>query len=309
MDGLRELLREKMRAQGAEAYAKFRCSEVIHDWSKIVDETIAEQVQPVKLEHGTLFVHVQNSAFKDQLKFVAEEIIEAINDHFGQDEPLVKEIKIAKAFQIADMPRQEGTKDNGQGTSQAFEEVTLTAEEVKACEAQAETFPVEELRPTVLATLLSQARAQKFRRAQGWHKCADCEALCPPEEIFCEVCKIKARSAMVEELYRIFYDEPWLKTRDAQKILLERMPNMRKECSPDVIESARTTLIQKVAGGIRYGDEDSPDVMKLVMLEKRLPPEKLTPAIIRRTLLDLQFNLSEGALLKRYDALKGRRRN
>ena len=298
MDDLRELLREKMRSQGAEAYAKFRCREVIHDWSKIVDETIAEQVQPVALEHGTLFVCVQNSAFKDQLKFVAEEIIEAINDHFGQDEPLVKEIKIAKAFQVADMPRREGTRDKGQGTSQAFEEVTLTAEEVKACEAQAEKFSVEELRPTVLATLLSQARAQKFRRA-----------LCPPEEIFCEVCKIKARTAMVEELYRIFYDEPWLKTQDAQKILLERMPQVRKECSPDAVESARTTLIQKVAGGIRYGDEDSPDVMKLVMLEKRLPPEKLTPAIIRRTLIDLQFNLSEGALLKRYDTLKARRRN
>ena len=307
MESLRELLREKMRAQGPEAYAKFRCSEVIHDWSKIVDETISEQVQPVTLEHGILFVCVQNSAFKDQLKFVSDEIIEAINDHFGQDEPLVKEIKIAKAFQIADMPRRETISDKKPAASQAFEEVTLTEEEVKACEAQAETFPVEELRPTVLATLLSQARAQKFRRTQGWHKCADCEALCPPEEIFCEVCKIKARAAMVEELYRIFYDEPWLKTRDAQKILLERMPQMRKECSPDAVESARTTLIQKVAGGIRYGDEDSPDVMKLVMLEKRLPPEKLTPAIIRRTLLDLQFNLSEGALLKRY--LKERRRN
>ena len=198
MDGLRELLREKMRAQGAETYQKFRCSEVIHDWSKIVDETIAEQVRPVTIEHGILFVYVQNSAFKDQLKFVTEEIIEAINEHFGQEEPLVKEIKIAKAFQIADMPRREEISDKRQGASQAFEEVTLTAEEVKACEAQAEKFPVAELRPTVLATLLSQARAQKFRRTKGWHKCADCEALCPPEEIFCEVCDIKARSAMFE---------------------------------------------------------------------------------------------------------------
>ena len=107
---------------------------------------------------------------------------------------------------------------------------------------------------------------------------------------------------MVEELYRIFYDAPQLTTRDARKILLERMPQMRTECLPEAVESARTSLIQKVAAGIRYGDEDSPDVLKLVALAKRLTPDKLTPAIIRRTLLDLQFNLP-----RRYDAFKPRK--
>ena len=105
---------------------------------------------------------------------------------------------------------------------------------------------------------------------------------------------------MVEELYKIFYDEPWTNTRDAQKILLERMPQMRGECLPEAVESARTTLIQKVAGKVRFGDEESPDVLKLVMLEKRLPPDKLTSAIIKRTLIDLQFNLSEQPKLLRY---------
>ena len=105
---------------------------------------------------------------------------------------------------------------------------------------------------------------------------------------------------MVAELFKIFYDKPWLKTYDAQKILLERMPHMYTECSPDVVESARTSLIQKVAGNVCFGDEESPDVMKLVMLEKRLSPDKITPAIIRRTLIDLQFNLAEQPKLQRY---------
>ena len=105
---------------------------------------------------------------------------------------------------------------------------------------------------------------------------------------------------MNNALFKIFYDAPQLKSWDAQKILLEKMPHMKGECSLDVIESARTSLIQKIAGSVRLGDEESPEVLKLVALEKRLPPDKITPAIIKRTLIDLQFNLSEQPKLLRY---------
>lgn len=301
MNGMKRLVHEQMRAAGADTYQRFLCQELIHNWRKLVDEDIAAQVTPVALEHGVLFVEVKNSALKDQLKFFAEEIIDAVNEH--AETPLVKEIRPAKPFQTA-AAQQEGTRDEGQGIRDkvAFDTITLTAEEIKRCTEQAAGFANDELRQAVLNTLLSQARVQKFRLANGWHKCAACDTLCPPEEIFCGVCRIRARTAMVEELYRIFYDEPWLTTRDARKILLERMPQMRAECLPEAVESARTSLIQKVAAGIRFGDEDSPDVLKLVALEKRLPLEKITPAIIRRTLLDLQFNLP-----RRYDTLKPRK--
>lgn len=300
MNGMKTLLHEQMRAAGTDNYQRFLCQELIHKWRELVDEDIAAQVTPVALEHGVLFVDVKNSAFKDQLKFIAEEIIDAINDAY--DTPLVKEIRPAKSFQITASQSAEETPPAQVAKPEvAFDTITLTDEEIARCVEQAAGFANDELRQAVLNTLLSQARVQKFRLANGWHKCADCDTLCPPEEIFCGVCRIRARTAMVEELYRIFYDTPWLTTQDARKILLERMPKMRTECLPEAVESARTSLIQKVAAGIRYGDEDSPDVLKLVTLQKRLPPDKITPAIIRRTLIDLQFNLSGQA---RYDAFK-----
>ena len=301
MNGMKRLVHEQMRAAGADTYQRFLCQELIHNWRKLVDEDIAAQVTPVALEHGVLFVEVKNSALKDQLKFFAEEIIDAVNEH--AETPLVKEIRPAKPFQIAAaQSAEESPPAQVEKPEVAFDTITLTAEEIKRCTEQAAGFANDELRQAVLNTLLSQARVQKFRLANGWHKCAACDTLCPPEEIFCGVCRIRARTTMVEELYRIFYDEPWLTTRDARKILLERMPQMRAECLPEAVESARTSLIQKVAAGIRFGDEDSPDVLKLVALEKRLPLEKITPAIIRRTLLDLQFNLP-----RRYDTLKPRK--
>lgn len=286
-------LHEQIRALGSTAYKKFLGSEVLRNWSKLVDDKLAAQVVPVTIEHGVLFVDAQSSAVKDQLKFFAEEIIDAINENFGRDEPLVKEIRIAKGFQIADKLKPKEISTPAQVEEVDLEQITLTDEEAKHCKEQAQRVSDDKLRQTVLRTLLTQARLKKFRLDNGWHTCARCSTLCPPKETFCEVCRIKERDAMTEELFKIFYDEPWIRTWEAQKILLERMPHMLKECLPDAVESARTSLIQRIASHVRYGDETSPDALKLVMLEKRLPPDKLTPAIIKRALSDLQFNLAE----------------
>ncbi|MBR4152442.1 MAG: DUF721 domain-containing protein [Selenomonadaceae bacterium] len=295
---LENFLHEKMRSFGAATYKKFLGTELIHHWRELVDKNISDKIKPVKIERDVLYVAVESSAFRDQLKFLEEEIIDAINEKFSQDEPLVKEIRIAYGVQIADdktsLPAQIEEPKNSP------EDMILSDEEIKSCEERANKISNEELRKTILHTLLSQAKYQKFRLANGWHKCAKCESLCAAEETLCEVCKIKEREAMINALFKIFYDAPHLKAWDAQKILLEKMPYMKKECALDVIESARTSLIQKVAGKIRFGDEESPEVLKLVALEKRLPLDKLNPAIIRRTLIDLQFNLSEQPKLQRY---------
>lgn len=287
---INHVLHKQMRSLGKVTYKKFLCREVINNWNRLVDENIAAQVTPVAIERGVLFVQVENSAFKDQLKFFKEEIIDAINETFGQDEPLVKNIQIAKGFQIPDPPQEKIPPAPVEEPT--IEDMTLTEEETARCQEQANKFP-DKLRQTVLATLVSQIKVQKLRLKNGWHKCVNCNALCPPKEMFCEVCKVKERNLMINKLFDIFYDSPWLRSWDAQKILLEQMPHMRSECTLDVVDSARTSLIQNLASHHRFGDEDSPDIMKLVMLKKQLPPDKVTPAIIRRALYELQFNLAE----------------
>lgn len=293
MNEFNQLLHEHMRSQGEATYKKFLACEVISHWKEIVDESISSKVKPVTIERGVLFVDVKNSAFRDQLKFFAEEIIDAINETFRQKEPLVKKIRLASPFQIANMPQEKNPPAQVVEEELKLEDVTLTEEEKIFCERQAEKISEPKLRQSFLEMLLSNTRLKKFRLASGWHKCKNCESLCPPKEIFCEVCIVKAREEMFKALSKILFDAPWLKAWDAQKILLERMPYMKNECSLDVVESARSSLIQRIASRIRFGDEKSPDVLKAVMLRKRLPPEQLTPAIIKRTLFELQGNIPE----------------
>ena len=47
-------------------------------------------------------------------------------------------------------------------------------------------------------------------------------------------------------------------------------------------------------------DEDSNEIMRIVMLERRLPPDKITPAIIRRTLGELHFNFADPIRFQRH---------
>ncbi|MCR5833544.1 MAG: DUF721 domain-containing protein [Selenomonadaceae bacterium] len=303
-----KFVHDKMRSFGDENYNRFLKIEVIRKWQEIVGSDIAAKVKPVTIEHGTLFVDVKNSAYKDQLKFFAYEIIANINEALAQDKPIVNKIRPANAFQIAAMQTEEKTiAEPVKEKPTTLDSVTLTEEEVACCNERAAKISDENLRKTILDTLLSAARLRKFRLATGWHKCKNCDTLCPPEELFCESCLIKERAAMTEELFKIIYDKPWLKPQEAQKILLEKMPHMERECFAEMVESARTSLIQKIAGQIRFGDEESSEVMKLVMLEKRLPPDKITSAIVHRTLVDLQFNLADSAQLQRYSFKSARR--
>ena len=295
---LEKYLRDKMRSLGEKTYQKYLASELAYHWRELVDKDTSDNMKPVKLERGVLFVAIESSAYKDQLKFLEEEIVDAINEKFG--EPIVSSVCPASALQIAEMSPDKDSRSVIEKPKLTPEDVTLSEEEIQQCEERARKVSNEKLRETVLHMLLSQAKVQKFRLENGWHKCLKCDVLCAPEEILCEVCKIKEREAMVNALFRIFYDEPWLKAWDAQKILLEEMPHMQSECSLAAVESARSSLIQKVASKIQFGDEESTDVLKLVALEKRLPPDKITPAIIRRTLIDLQFNFSEQPKLQRY---------
>lgn len=295
---LENYLREKMCSLGAESYQKFLAAEVIHYWREFVGEKISAKVKPVKLEGGILLVAVESSAYRDQLKFWSEEIIDAINEKCG--EPLVKEIRPAQGFQVVkhvEPPPPEVGKPK-----LTPETMTLSPEEIRRCEERAQKVSDEKLRETVLQTLISHAKLQKFRLASGWHKCLKCDSLCEPTKILCPVCTIKEREAMVNALFKIFSEQPWLKAWEAQKILLEQMPHMKNECLLPTIESARSSLIQQAASKVRFGDETSPDVLKLVALKKRLPLEKLTPAIIHRALTDLRFNLAEQS--KRFKSRK-----
>ena len=293
-----QALHDQIRSYGAKTYKAFLCSEVTYHWEELVDESIAAQIKPVTIENGVLYVRGANSAFQDQLKFYADEIIEAINENFGQEEPLVNKILPAKGFQTANQPPKENEPQHSQEPKVPYSLIALTDADIKYCEDKANRSSDPEFREFVLNLWKGQLLAEKFKLANDWHKCAKCGVLVEPEETFCEVCKTREREAMIGELYRIFYDTPQTKPDEARRLVLEKMPHMAWACFPEAIESARVSLIQNIANQVRFNDEKNVDKFSdkarlLVALEKRLPLDALTDAIIERTLYEMRFDLAD----------------
>ena len=333
MAPIKDVLQESLRGLGADNYRKFLSTEILAHWNSLVDKSISAFVTPIEIEHGILFVDVKSSAHKDQLKFYVEEIIDAINEKLEVGEQPVKEIKIARPHQVAafnaknlqpvaeknSSPQKIDAVEEKSSPPQknssnvkpevSCEEISLSDEEIARYKESVKKIKDPDVRWVALRSLLAQAKFQKFRLANGWHKCKTCDSLCAPTETFCEVCLLKEHEKLMRTLFAIFYDAPWLSSADVQKIFAEKFPNQRDQCPLDVVNSARTSLVQNLAARLTVDEENerSDEILRLVMLERQLPPDKITPAIVKRTLAELHFNFADPIRFQRYRFTKFRR--
>ena len=329
---IKQILQASIHRLGAENYKEFLLEQISRYWNTLVDKSISAFVTPIEIEHDTLFVDVKSSAHKDQLKFFVEEIIDAVNENFGNGEEIIREIRIARPYQIAvfnakhiysasaveensptskkptsdkakkfSFPHEETPKVN-------LEEISLSNEEMNRCRESVKKIENADVRGVALRSLIAQAKFQKFQLENGWHKCKNCDSLCAATETFCEVCRLKEHKKLLRLLFGIFYDTPWLSSSDVQKIFVEKFPNLRDKCSIELVNSARTSLVQNLAGRLTRDEEDenSNEILRLVMLERQITPDKLTPAIVRRTLGELQFNFADPIRYSRYRFTKFR---
>ena len=335
---IEKILQTSIRKLGTDNFKNFLSEQILRHWNTLVDKSIAAFVTPIEIEHGILFVDVKSSAHKDQLKFYAEDIVDAINEHFGNGEQIIKEIKVARPYQVAEFnakknrPAPEGETDSStkeiaatdeqivkKNSSQLKdvskvksnvnpEEIPLSEEEIARCKESVKKIEDPDVRWVALRSLLAQAKFQKFQLANGWHKCKNCDSLCAETETLCEVCRLKEHEKLLRMLFEIFYDMPWLSSTEVQKLFIMKFPNLRDKCPIDVVNSARTSLVQNLASRLTRDTEDvnSKEILRLVMLEKQLPPEKVTSAIIRRTLAELQFNFADPVHYSRYKFSKFR---
>ena len=75
------IIRRVLKNQGLEQGVKQ--GEALSAWNKIVGDIIAQHSSAVALEQEILFIRVDDSAWRNELAMMSEEIIEKINAYFG----------------------------------------------------------------------------------------------------------------------------------------------------------------------------------------------------------------------------------
>ncbi len=261
--------------------------EILRHWDEIFGK-LADKIMPVRFDGDMLFINSNDNSLKDMLKYSLPNLVGKINGLIGSQ--VIAQIKFSgKIGTEVILPK----KNPASIENVNAQEISLTAEEIAELETKVADIENPTMRQQRLEDLEVFALAQKKKMRRGWHKCALCNVLCRPEEIICGVCVVKERDRMQREIRRIFYDAPETPFRAVQEKICESVPYLKSECTLEKIESARMDLILQTAARVSYGDMTSERAKFLVSLARQLPAEKLTPAIISRTLHEFRFNLAD----------------
>ncbi len=59
---------------------KLKEQEVLGIWARVVGEEVAARTRPIKIDRGVLYVHVDQSAWMQELHFMEKEIIKKIKE-------------------------------------------------------------------------------------------------------------------------------------------------------------------------------------------------------------------------------------
>ncbi len=290
---------QKSLADNPELRKKLLQKEIFNRWQEIFP-AFADKFFPVKIDGETLIVDSNDSAFKDMLKFGAPDFIQKINEKISPGLPIISKIKFGKSFEDIPSPLKKNS------APKIWEEIQLSAEEIDECKKKVAAVADETQRQFLLETILSYKKAEKRKLKSGWHKCKFCNLLCPPKEILCNICAVKEREKLFGAIKKIFLAAPETPFQEIQQKIIRQFPHLYKECTLEKIESARMDLILKRAAKISYGDTTSDAAIFLVQLIRQLPREKLTPAIINRTLEEFKFNLADLPPFKKHEFSKPR---
>ena len=290
LENVDDVIQKSLATMGDKIKTKLDCLQILRRWEDFVGNDAAE-IFPVELKGKTLTLYSSNSLLNDKYKFLLPELIEKINGAFNAE--VVTKIIFGKTFQAQTFNVNKNKAPTKDEPVSDDEEIILTDDEISECRVKAAKLKNPDTRETTFNLLIAQKKADKWKLAHDWHKCAVCENLCEPDDELCNFCQVIEPKKMSKLIRAIFIAAPYIEYKDVKKKVSAKMPHMKKFCNNDAIESARMDLIQQTASRLPYGEEDSPRAKFFVMLVNQLREEDLTEKIIRQTLNDFRFDLAE----------------
>jgi hypothetical protein len=240
-------------------------------WAEIVGRNVAAHSEPIELNGTTLLVATRSSAWSQQLQLLSPEILRAVLTLWDGAE--VKRLAfrsggLRRSVRRSGAPRVAGAAAGSPGR---LERGNDRLEEPAADAAEA----------------LARLRARIARMPRAAAACAACGSrldaardgdCCAP----CEGARERARQT---EIQRLVYMAPWLGLAD----LREQLPDL----SGSEFERARRLLLQRwwlMLDRARRAGKLSPSGIErhvassYVLLQSRLPPDRITPAVVANLL-------------------------
>lgn len=249
---------------------------VMYHWRDIVGERIAAHARPTGVQDNTLIVSVTNSVWCHHLSVLKLQIIDKINNFIG--EKLVTDIRF-KAGYFVDYPNENNTNENLCNIKQEMAAIQLDEADCCQIDTVIDQVKDEKLRQRLRRFARNQLRLRKVRLRQDWHQCAACTAFCPPEKKYCISCEVERREATAKRLRQLLLEAPWLTYSECRNYI---------DCNLQEFLQARETLCERMLREFYNGREDQPFLIALVMVLKRLKPDRVNQEVLTTTLEEIR---------------------
>ena len=291
MEKINQVIPKSIHALGKKIERTYQERFVLARWPEIVGEGIAAHVQPIGIEGEKLLLHASVPAWRNEITLMQMTILARFNTFAGFE--MVKELAFSwkkddvALFQASGRVQAEEA-DEQEAYRKALREMTLTEEEQEACERSVSLVSEERLQKKLRHISQRRKKREKALRALGEKPCPQCGKLFSGEGV-CPSCACRERRERRRSIRRHLLDLPWARYADIKDHL---------RCTPAMVASERTRLVQELARRIEFGDWESLEAKTLVMLYRSLRPEQLTEDIVRRTLYDLRREMAEGTVFR-----------
>ena len=151
-------------------------------WDEIVGDQVSSAAQPEFVRDGILFAVVKSSVWANELTFYKSDMIARLNRRVGGN--VLKDI----VFKAGRMPSRRSQPPTTQSNELNLEGIPLSERELEKVEAAAKNVGAD-ASDALRNLLMTAARLDKWKEAQGWKPCKKCGALQNTESGICPLCQ------------------------------------------------------------------------------------------------------------------------
>ena len=148
-------------------------------WVGVVGPQVAGVTQVESVRDGVLFVRVKNSVWANELTLLKEDMLRRLNSKLGGR--VLTDIHF-KASGLARDKKKPPAAALPTPTAQELARITLPKEVSARIEITLAAITEDALRGRIRAVMLHAARADDWKRRQGWSPCPRCGTLAAPAE-------------------------------------------------------------------------------------------------------------------------------
>jgi len=265
MDCVGNVLKSALQSSGIKN--KFMIYHCLLHWEEIVGPDISLHTSPGIVQGGTLFVNVDHSVWCHHLTMMKEDIINKVNNFAIRSfatEKIIRNIR----FQAGDLKNNKNGNNLGEEEENQSKPILMVSrQEMQAASQMASLLKNKHLQNKLAKLIGIDLALKKHRQMEQWHVCQNCKSLCPPEEMYCNSCKITKKQEKELSIRKLLLNIPWITYEEC---------NQYEICAKQEFKKAKEKLIEKLARIMYAGNQDVMQTATLIMLVNSCRPDDIT---------------------------------